>query len=137
VGSRLRRCWSPKQIAARLRLDHDPHWRVSHETVYKSLFLQGRGGLERELLEALRTGRTRRRPQGYRVQGRGKLSGMVMISQRPPEADDRAVPGPWEGELIIGRRDGNSQIGVLVERTSRFVMLLALPTTGEPRRSVT
>lgn len=129
VASRLRRCWSPQQIAGRLRLEHgdDPHWRVSHETIYKSLFLQGRGGLERELLEALRTGRTRRRPRGYRIAGRGKVPDMVMISQRPPEAEDRAVPGHWEGDLIIGRRDGNSQIGVMVERTSRFVMLLALP----------
>jgi len=129
VAARLRKCWSPQQISKRLRLDHpdDPNWWVSHETIYKSLFLKGRGGLERELLEALRTGRTRRRPRGYRVEGRGKVQGMVMISDRPPEVEDRAVPGHWEGDLIIGTRDGNSQIGVLVERTSRFLMLLALP----------
>lgn len=129
VSGRLRKCWSPQQISKRLRLEHpdDPHWWVSHETIYKSLFLKGRGGLERELLEALRTGRTKRRPPGYRVQGRGKIKDMVMISDRPPEVEDRAIPGHWEGDLIIGTRDGSSQIGVLVERTSRFLMLLALP----------
>ncbi len=129
VTDRLRRCWSPQQIAGRLRVEHpdDPNWSVSHETIYKSLFLQGRGGLERELLEALRTGRTRRRPRGSRVEGRGKVQDMVMITDRPPEVEDRAIPGHWEGDLIIGTRDGHSQIGVMVERTSRFVMLLALP----------
>lgn len=136
VSERLRRCWSPQQISGRLRLDHpdDPDWWVSPETIYRSLFLKGRGGLEKELLEALRTGRTRRRPRGYRVPGRGKLKDMVMISQRPPEVEDRAVPGHWEGDLIIGTRDGASQIGVLVERTSRFVLLLHLP---ENRRAET
>ncbi|HEU4749799.1 MAG TPA: IS30 family transposase, partial [Acidimicrobiia bacterium] len=86
AASRLRRCWSPQQIVGRLRLERsdDPHWRVSPETIYTSLFLQGRGGLERELLEALRTGRTRRRRRGYRVEGRGRVPDMVMISQRPP-----------------------------------------------------
>jgi transposase, IS30 family len=136
VTRRLRRCWSPQQIAGRLRVEHpdDPNWWVSHETIYKSLYLQGRGGLERELRHALRTGRANRRPRGYRVVGRGKLKDMVMISDRPPEVEDRAVPGHWEGDLLIGTRDGASQIGVLVERTSRFVMLLHLP---ENRRAET
>jgi transposase, IS30 family len=136
VTRRLRTCWSPQQIAGRLRLEHpdDPNWWVSHETIYKSLYLQGRGGLDEELRHALRTGRAKRRPRGYRVEGRGKLKDMVMISERPPEVEDRAVPGHWEGDLIIGTRDGNSQIGVMVERTSRFVMLLALP---ENRRAET
>lgn len=125
----LERCWSPQQIAGRLRVEHpdDPHWWVSHETIYQSLYLQGRGGLRRELLDALRSGRTRRRPRGRRIDGRGKLADMVMISERPAEVEDRAVPGHWEGDLIIGTRDGNSQIGTLVERTSRFVMLIHLP----------
>jgi IS30 family transposase len=129
VSQRLRRCWSPQQIAGRLRLDHpdDPNWWVSHETIYRSLFLKGRGGLERELLEALRSGRTRRRPRGRHNEARGKHKNMVMIADRPPEVEDRAVPGHWEGDLIIGTRDGSSHIGVLVERTSRFVMLLHLP----------
>jgi len=129
VEDRLEKCWSPQQIAGRLRLEHpnEPHWWVSHETIYRSLYLQGRGGLRKELLEALRSGRTRRRPRGRRVEGRGKLKGMVMISDRPAEVDDRAVPGHWEGDLIIGTRDGNSQIGTMVERTSRFLMLLHLP----------
>jgi IS30 family transposase len=129
VTRRLRSCWSPQQISGRLRPEHpdDPNWRVSHETIYKSLYLQGRAGLDGELRHALRTGRARRRPRGYRVEGRGKVQDMVMISERPPEVEDRAVPGHWEGDLIIGTRDGSSQIGVMVERTSRFLMLLALP----------
>lgn len=128
VARQLRRCWSPEQISGRLRLQHpnDPNWWVSHETIYKALYLQGRGGLARELRHALRTGRAQRRPQGQRGK-RPKLKDMVMIVDRPAEVEDRAVPGHWEGDLIIGTRDGSSQIGVLVERTSRFVMLLHLP----------
>jgi len=122
----LRLRWSPQQIAARLVLDHpdDPEMRVSHETIYQSLFLQGRGALRKELARCLRTGRAQRRPQ-QRGNGGGHLLNMVLISQRPAEVEDRAVPGHWEGDLIIGR-GSKSAIGTLVERQSRLVMLLNL-----------
>ena len=130
VARRLRKKHSPEQIANRLRLEHpdEPHWWVSHETIYQSLFLQGRGGLRAELTEALRTGRARRRVKGPNPgRGkRGKLKDMVLISERPAEAEDRAVPGHWEGDLILGRA-GKSQIATVVERTSRFTLLVALP----------
>jgi IS30 family transposase len=120
--------WSPQQISARLRVQFpdEPEMRVSHETVYTSLFVQSRGTLRQELTGFLRTGRAVRRPQGRAADGRGQIPGMVMISERPAEADDRAVPGHWEGDLIVGR-NGKSHIGTLVERTTRFVMLLHLP----------
>jgi transposase, IS30 family len=121
---------SPEQIAGRLRFLHpdDPSWWVSHETIYQSLFLQGRGGLRKELTEALRTGRAKRRPRGRRAPGQqgGLIKNAVSISERPSEAEDRAVPGYWEGDLIIGKNQG-SQIGTLVERTTRFTVLLHLP----------
>jgi IS30 family transposase len=125
---RWARSWSPEQISGRLRLDFpdDESMRVSHEAIYQSLFVQGRGALKRELTACLRTGRTLRVPRARaRVRGKGFVTDEVMISQRPADAADRAVPGHWEGDLILGLR--SSAIGTLVERTSRFTMLLHLP----------
>jgi IS30 family transposase len=126
VSQHLEQLWSPQEIARRLRLDHpdEPEMWVSHETIYQSLFVQSRGELRRELARCLRSGRTTRRPQG-RVEKRGRLPGMVMISERPAEANDRAVPGHWEGDIILGE-GGRSAVGTLVERTSRFLVLLHL-----------
>ena len=97
---------------------------MSHETIYRSLFVQGRGELRRELARCLRSGRTTRKPRGQ-ADGRGHIPGMVMISERPAEVDDRAVPGRWEGDLVLGE-GGRSTVGTLVERTSRFLLLLHL-----------
>ena len=118
--------WSPQQIAARLVVDYpdDLEMRVSHETIYRSLFVQGRGALRKELTQCLRTGRAQRRPRG-RTNGGGHLTDMVLISDRPAEVADRAVPGHWEGDLIVGK-NGKSAIGTLVERQTRFVMLMNL-----------
>jgi IS30 family transposase len=120
--------WSPEQIANRLRVDFpdDGSMRISHEAIYQALYVQGRGALRRELTACLRTGRALRVPRA-RTRGRGKkfVSPEILISQRPAEVDDRAVPGHWEGDLIFGL--GSSAIGTLVERTSRFTMLLHLP----------
>jgi IS30 family transposase len=126
VSRRLEQLWSPQEIARRLPLDYpdDPEMRVSHETIYQSLFVQGRGELRRELARCLRSGRTVRRSRGQ-VEGRGRLPGMVMISERPAEVDDRAVPGHWEGDIILGE-GGRSAVGTLVERTSRLLLLLHL-----------
>jgi transposase, IS30 family len=119
--------WSPVQISARLRIEYagDPMMQVSHETIYQALFVQGRGELRRELARCLRSGRVKRRPR-HRPENTGRIRDMVMISERPAEADDRAVPGHWEGDLIIGK-DCKSAVGTLVERTSRYVLLLHLP----------
>lgn len=120
--------WSPEQIARRLRFDfpEDETMRISHEAIYQALYVQGRGALRRELTACLRTGRALRMPRARtRRQGRSFISPEIMISQRPAEAADRAVPGHWEGDLILGL--GSSAIGTLVERTTRFTMLLHLP----------
>ena len=126
---RWAKSWSPEQISNRLRVDFpdDGSMRISHEAIYQALYIQGRGALRRELVACLRTGRALRVPRA-RTQGRGKkfITPEVMISERPAEAQDRAVPGHWEGDLIIGLN--SSAIGTLVERTTRFTMLLHLPS---------
>ncbi len=131
VEAGLVKGWSPAQIAARLKRDHpdDPEMWVSHETIYQSLYVQGRGALRKELTGHLRTGRAIRRSQARtaRPDRRGKIPGMVNISQRPAEVADRAVPGHWEGDLIVGKANA-SQIATLVERTTRYVLLIRLPT---------
>jgi IS30 family transposase len=120
--------WSPEQISSRLKIDFpdDESMRISHEAIYQALFVQGRGALRRELVTCLRTGRALRVPRA-RVGARGKgfVADEIMISERPAEATDRAVPGHWEGDLILGT--DRSAIGTLVERSSRFTMLLHLP----------
>lgn len=125
---RWAKAWSPEQIARRLPIDFpdDETMRISHEAIYQSLFIQGRGALGRELTACLRTGRALRVPRARtRKRSKGFVSREVMISERPAEAADRAVPGHWEGDLIVGA--GSSAIGTLVERTTRFTMLLHLP----------
>ncbi len=109
---------------------------MSHETIYLALYVQGRGELRRELQRSLRSGRTLRRSKARLPTGVGQLPDMVMISERPPEVEDRAVPGHWEGDLIMGSK--NSCIGTLVERSTRYVMLLKLerPTADEVRRAM-
>src|ERR671910_850547 len=125
---RWARSWSPEQIANRLRIDFpdDDSMRISHEAIYQALYVQGRGALRRELVACLRTGRALRVPRA-RTRGRGKqfVTPEILISQRPAEAEDRAVPGHWEGDLILGL--DSSAIGTLVERTTRFTLLLHLP----------
>jgi IS30 family transposase len=129
IAAKLAVKWSPRQISQSLRIEFPdrPEMHVAHETIYQALYLQARGGLRREIAAALRTGRTtrktRRRPDARRPRF---AAGMVMISDRPAEIEDRAVPGHWEGDLIIGK-DTRSQIGTLVERSTRYVMLVHLP----------
>ncbi len=127
VQGKLEDRWSPEQISAMLvrEFPSDAGRRVSHETICQSVYVQGRGALRRELAVCLRTGRALRKPRRVQGERRGRIRDMVMISERPAEAADRAVPGHWEGDLIIGA-GGKSAIGTLVERSSRFVMLLPL-----------
>jgi IS30 family transposase len=132
VQELLNRWWSPEQISHELRsrFPEQPERHLVPETIYQAIYVQGRGGLRRELHRALRTGRAMRRPRrGATALPSGKIPGMVMISQRPAEAADRALPGHWEGDLIVGASHG-SVIGTLVERSSRYVMLLHLPDGG-------
>jgi transposase, IS30 family len=128
VAARLKQKWSPEQISVWLRRQFPdrPEMQVSHETIYQSLYVQGRGALRRELASCLRTGRALRKPRRTGGERRGKIPGMVMISERPAEVSDRAVPGHWEGDLIAGTAS-KSAIGTLVERSTRFVLLLHLP----------
>jgi IS30 family transposase len=128
--------WSPEQISERLKLDFpdDESMRVSHEAIYQALYVQGRGALRRELVTCLRTGRALRVPRARTRRGKAFVSPEVMITERPSEANDRAVPGHWEGDLILGL--DSSAIGTLVERSTRFTLLLHLPRMtdfGQPR----
>ena len=129
VARLLREDYSPAQIAGRLKREHpgDKAMQVSHETIYQALFVQGKGGLRAEVAAAVRCGRARRRrPRSRAEERRGKIPGMISISGRPAEAADRAVPGHWEGDLIIGQ-NGTSAVATLAERASRFCLIIALP----------
>jgi IS30 family transposase len=128
VQARLGEWWSPEQISATLKLEFPdrPEMQVSHETIYQALYVQSRGALRRELAVCLRTGRALRKPRRQAQARRSRIPDLVAISDRPAEVADRAVPGHWEGDLILGAANG-SAIGTLVERTSRFCLLLHLP----------
>ena len=129
VQTRLKLHHSPGQIARRLRVDFpdEPEMWVSTEAIYQAIYVQGRGALRRELHQCLRTKRAIRRPRRPSEERRGRIPNMVMISERPAEVADRAIPGHWEGDLILGNVKSASAIGTLVERSTRFVMLLHLP----------
>lgn len=134
VAAKLRLEWSPDQIAGWLRHRHpdDPRWWVSAQTIYDALYVQGRGGLRDELRAHLRFERNRSR-RTLSADGRGRLVGMIRIADRPPEVDRRRVPGHWEGDLLLGAPAGRSHIATLVERQSRFVVLVKLPDSrGAP-----
>lgn len=133
IQDKISAFWSPEQVSGWLRLHHPEkkRWHVCHETIYQALYLQARGGLKREVKEALRQGRARRKPRtGTQERKKRFVEDMVMISQRPAEVEDRAVPGHWEGDLITGAYN-KSAIATLVERTSRYVMLVHLPDTHD------
>ena len=123
VAGMLERRFSPRQISARLRFEHpdDAEMRIAPETIYQSLYVQSRGRLRKDLTRYLRSGRSRRKPRRGPT-GQGRIKDMVSISERPPEVQDRAVPGHWEGDLIVGKA-GRSFIGTLVERQTRYVLL--------------
>jgi IS30 family transposase len=129
VASKLAQDWSPQQIAGWLKDQYpdNPEMRVSHETIYQSLFVQARGALKQELMRHLRSKRRMRRsrPSSNNAVGRGHLPDAISIRERPAEVEDRAVPGHWEGDLVAGTRD--SSIATLVERQSRFVILVKVP----------
>ena len=127
VEEKLELWWSPVQISDWLTEAYpdSEEMQVSHETIYQSLFVQGKGSLRKELWRCLRSGRATRRPQGRPASTKGQIRDMVMISERPAEVEDRAVPGHWEGDLLMGSRQ--TAIGTLVERWSRYVMLFGLP----------
>jgi len=131
----LEKRYSPEQIVGRLRLEFpdDPEMRVSTETIYQSLYVQSRGALKRELTACLRTGRAVRRPSRKVGQRKNRIPDVINVSERPAEADDRAVPGHWEGDLIIGQRNLTA-IGTLVERTCGYTMLLHLPEGYKPEQ---
>jgi IS30 family transposase len=127
VAARLSLSWSPQQISAFLKVEYaqDPQMQISHETIYLSLFVQSRGALRKELARHLRTRRLVRQSKKHQSSGRGQIVDKIMISERPAEAADRAVPGHWEGDLLVGTK--SSAIGTLVERSTRYAMLFALP----------
>jgi transposase, IS30 family len=133
VQAKLRAWLSPRQIAVELRREFpgQPEMWVSHEAIYQAIYVQGRGALRRELARCLRTGRALRHPHRKPQERRPHIADMINISERPPEVEDRAVPGHWEGDLLIGRNN-QSAIGTLVERSTRFVLLLHLPNGHGP-----